>query len=95
MKPTYQQLAEAQAQGIIDQRREPLEVERLVSSDARRLTVEAHAQWREAAFPAEIHHDPIDLAVADIPGPARTRSQREVSRVLSILHSLDGKDGAR
>jgi hypothetical protein len=90
--PTYQQLAEAEIRGII-QDRQPLEVERLLTENQRRLTVEDHQAWRESTFPAAHHVDEIDLAV-DAPGPARTRSQREVSRLLSILDEI-GKDGSK
>ena len=74
--------------------REPLEVERLVSSESRRLTVAAHQDWREAAFPpARPAVDEIDLAVADVPNPPAMRKRSEVSRVLSILDEIGRGDG--
>jgi hypothetical protein len=47
--------------------REPLEVETLVSSDARRLSVAEHQDWRQAAFPpARPALDEIDELLAEM-----------------------------
>ncbi len=83
--------------------REPLEVERLVPEEKRRLqtalaapkpiTIEEHQAFREGLAPPK-PFDEIDEAAADIAGPTQMRKSREVSKLLSILDELEtGKDG--
>ncbi len=69
------------------------EIEDYLDERDHRVTVEDHQQFREAIAPSP-PLDPIDEALADIPGPAQTRKEGEVSKLLAILDELEtGKDG--
>lgn len=61
-----------------------------------RKTVAHHEAIRRemlAGLCDERDFDEIDFAVEDLPGPARARSEKEVSRILGLLDELKGKDG--
>ena len=58
----------------------------------RRLTVQEHEEFRRNLYSTPAV-DPIDELVAEIPGPVQTRKTSEISRLLSILDEISGKDG--
>ena len=72
----------------------PLPVELLVPAHSRRcLTVNEHQAFREALNPARPDKDFDDLIQTnpyDFNPPSR-RSDKELSRVLSILDSIEGR----
>jgi hypothetical protein len=80
---------------------EPLEIERLLTNDERRLTVEAHHDWRESLSESrpfdEIDLECDDMTIVDpyeIHAPSR-RSDKEINRLLSILDSLETSNTGR
>lgn len=77
MSPTdYRRAAEAEAAGIIRERREPLPVEQLISEDQRRVSV------------AEIDQAAADPIRDHLP---QTASRRKINRILAILDELDSQ----
>jgi hypothetical protein len=76
--------------------REPLPVEMLISNDARRVSVEDHKAFRDSLTDRSAAWDEIDdhldemIQVDPYNGnPPSRRKDREISRVLGLLDSLE------
>lgn len=79
---------------IDDAPRVPLEVERLLSGEQRRITPAVHQAFRESIATPTRHFDEIDEAMGDplVERYGMPVKESKASRLLSILDELDRRE---